>query len=96
MTAGIEVTSVGFTAAPPADEKRGLLGWVTCVVNCALMLDGITFRRTLAGKYTLSFPARRDASGREHPYFRPLDDDVRRDLQHQMFQALGIRQEANR
>ena len=96
MTTCIEVTSVGFTAAPAADEKRGLLGWITCVVNGVLMLDGITLRRTLAGKYTLSFPARRDASGREHPYVRPLGDDVRRDIESQMFQALGIQPKANR
>ena len=94
MTRGIQITSVAFTCASPADRRGGLLGWVSAAVTDALLLDGITLRRTQAGRLTLSYPARRDGAGRQHHVIRPIDDKARRDIEEQVFRALGIELEA--
>ena len=57
--------------------ERGLLGYVSCTYG-RVRLDGISLRRTRAGRLALSFPARRDADGHNHPIIRPLDDSERR------------------
>ena len=88
-----EITSAAFTNASHSDVRAGLIGYVTCVLNDTLLLDGITLRRTQAGRLTLSYPARRDGAGRQHHVVRPLDDDARRDLERQIFAKLGVEQE---
>jgi len=87
------ITSVAFTSAAPSEVRTGLLGWVSCVVDDALLIDGITLRRTRDGRTTLSYPARRDAAGRQHFYVRPIDDEARSNLEDQIFAKLGVQQE---
>ena len=89
----LRITSVGFTSATPTDVHTGLLGYVTCVANDALLIDGITLRRTRDGRVTLSYPARRDANGNTHHTVRPINDEARRAVEAQVFRALGIAQE---
>ena len=91
---GLRITSIAFVNASAEHIRTGLLGWITCVMNDMLMLDGITLRRTQAGRLTLSYPARRDGAGRQHHVVRPIDDDARRDIEEQVFRALGIELEA--
>ena len=86
------VSDVRFTAARREHVETGLLGWVTCVVNGGLQLDGLALRRTAAGRLAISFPARRDSSGREHPFVRPVSDTTRRSIEHQVFSALVLTQ----
>ena len=86
----IRISNVHFTAAPPTDTERGLLGWVSCSLNGNLRLDGLGLRRSVGGRHVLSFPARRDSQGRQRFFLRPLDDAARREIEHQVFQALGI------
>jgi len=86
----IEVSNVRFVASNRDDARRGLLGFVACVVGDALHLDGLTLRRTTDGRLTLSFPARRDACGRQHFFVRPLDEVTRCDIENQVFEALGV------
>jgi hypothetical protein len=90
----IRISGVRFAAAAGKERQIGLLGWVTCLVNGRLRLDGIAVRRTLEGRLALSFPARRDGEGRQHPLVRPLDDRTRREIERQVFAALGL-EEAN-
>jgi DNA-binding cell septation regulator SpoVG len=92
----IRLTDLRFTNATPAEVRTGLLGYISVTVNGTLRLDGLTIRRTADGRRTLSFPARRDATGRQHYFVRPLDDRARREIEHQVFQALGIDVEATR
>ena len=96
MTWFVEVSSVGFINASVSDVRNGLLGYVTCVIGEMLLLDGITLRRTRDGRMTLSYPSRRDASGRQHAIVRPLNDQARRDLERQIFEKLGIEQEVTK
>ena len=72
----IEITSVAFTRGSRSDVQTGLLGYVTCVLNDALVLGGVTLRQTAAGKLTLSFPTRKDGRGHKHSILRPVDDDA--------------------
>ena len=92
----IEITRVRFCQATPTEAEAGHLGYVSCVVGDILCLDGISLRRTLNGRLTLSFPGRYDCAGRRHYYVRPLDDRSRLDIEHQVLQALGIEEGAPR
>jgi hypothetical protein len=47
-------------------------------------------RKTLEGRCSLAFPARRLAGKRRHFYVRPLDDRARRDIEHQVLRALNL------
>ena len=85
----IDISDVVFSAAGPSEVEKGVLGFITCVINGAVRLDGVTLRRTLDGRLTLSFPARRDGLGRSHYYIRPVGDSARRSLERQVFQALA-------
>lgn len=89
----LHVTGVEMKLASAAHNEAGLIAWIAITLNDALRVDGLTLRRTLGGRTTLSFPARTDASGLQHPVFRPLDEEIRRDIQDQVFRRLGIRQE---
>ncbi len=86
----MKITDVRFSAASPVDVEGGLLGWASCAVNRTLRLDGLALRRTLRGDLRISFPCRRDAADREHFYIRPIDNRARRDIERQVFQALGM------
>jgi hypothetical protein len=54
-----------------------------------LELDSVTLRRTAAGRLALSFPERKDCSGRRHPLVPPLSDGARVDLEAQVFELLA-------
>jgi hypothetical protein len=86
----LRIDQVRLAGATRAEVATGLLGWVSCVLQDTLRLDGLALRRTADGRLALSFPARKDARGREHPYVRPLDDRARREIEAQVFRALGI------
>ena len=94
MTEKLSLSRIRFTAAPPHLADRGLIGFISAVVNDSLELDGLALRRTLGdGRITLSFPARRDRSGQQRAYFRPVGDDVRREIERQILRALGLEEE---
>ena len=95
MDSRLVVSDVRLTQSAREDASSGLLGWVSCTVG-SLRLDGIAVRRTADGRLALSFPARRDAAGRQHPYILPLDSAARRDLEHQVFAAIGLGEDATR
>jgi hypothetical protein len=69
-----------------------LLGYLA-VSYGALLLDGITLRRTAEGRFALSFPARTDRAGRRHAYVRPADDEARRAIENTILAQLGQRQD---
>lgn len=83
---GLEVTEAWLTPALLRDRRRGLLGYVRCVLNGSVVLDGITVRRTLDGRLTLSFPRGRG----QRPPVRPLDDEARRALERGILGAIGL------
>ena len=82
------VSDVRFVEATEADRAAGLLGWVSCRYG-DLVLDGNALRRTLDGRYLLTFPSKK-VRGREWPYIRPVDDQARRRIERAVFEALGL------
>ena len=89
----MRITDVRFTSANSVQAEKGLLGWVSCTLNSSIRLSSIALRRTSDGRFALSFPARKDSGGNKHSYIRPLDDETRRDIERQIFTALGLGEE---
>lgn len=87
MADPFRIHDVAFTPVGPRDRARGLLGYVRCRLG-GLRLDGLALRRTADGRRTLTFPVRRDRSGREHAYFSPVDARARVWIEEQIFAAL--------
>ena len=84
-----QITRVRILPASSQERAAGLLAYVGFCLG-GLSLDGMTLRRTLRGELRLSYPARRDRSGRDHPLVRPVDDAMRRVIEAQVFEALGL------
>ena len=82
------ITNLRFTAASRRQHRAGLLGWLSFNLDGTLRLDGVTLRRTMAGRLALSFPERTDSSGQQHPIIRPLDNNARRRLEQAVIAAL--------
>ncbi len=87
---GSRVTDVHLTPANARDRANGLLGFVRCRMG-NLRLDGLTLRRTADGGRCLAFPRRRDRAGLEHPWYAPVDDAARLEIERQVFEALELR-----
>ena len=92
----LSVSGVQLVSAGAQDRVSGLLGWISCVLNDGVRLDGIALRRTTEGRLVLSFPERRDGAGRRHPYIRPVDDEARRAFEHEILTAIGLDGGGNR
>ena len=75
-----------------ADVRSGLLGYVSIVYG-DVVLDGLTIRRTAAGKLTISYPQRRDGQGQRHPLIRPVDDAARLRIEKAVFGAATVAEE---
>ncbi len=86
----MKVSEVRFKCADSSQSATGLLGYITCVLDGKLRMDGITLRRTADGRLCLSYPARRDREGRDHPYMRPIDHATRIEIEGQVFNQLSI------
>ncbi len=86
----LQVTAVRFVPASPFDQRRGLVGYIRLCLG-GVEVDGVTLRRSRDGRRLLSFPSRRDAEGRSHPYLR-FDDRTRRSIEQQVFAAIGLQE----
>jgi hypothetical protein len=87
---GIGIDDVTFRGAARVDVEGGLLGWASFTVNGAIRVDGVAMRRTLDGRYALSFPGRKASGGHRHFWVRPLTDAARLAIEHQVLAALGL------
>ena len=83
-----DLAILGFACASPAHQECGLLGWLA-LRHGELLIDGVALRRTRDGRLALSWPARRDRSGRDHPVVCPIDDVARRAVEDRIIDALG-------
>jgi DNA-binding cell septation regulator SpoVG len=88
MTLPIVITDVQFTPTSAYHRHSGLLGFLRCVVNGALAIDGITLRRTYVGDLILSFPERRSKEGKKHPIVYPRSQDARDEIERQVMAEL--------
>lgn len=84
----ISIDRVKFTPAPIDQTRTGLVGYVSAVVNDTLRIDGVCVRRTMAGSLCLSWPERRDGSGRRHALIQPISDAARLRVEEQVLAAI--------
>lgn len=94
MPEPIRVSRVRLSPAGPDSHPSGMYGWLSFELNGVLVLDGATLRRTADGQYCVSYPVHRDGRGRDHHLVRPVDDEVRREIERQILEALGLQAEA--
>ena len=92
----LAVSTVRLFPGSHRDVESGLLGYVQFTLNGALCVDGVTLRRTRDNRLTLSYPAKRTPEGWDYHYIRPLDDQARRDIERQVFEALDLDREGAR
>ena len=90
------ITEIKFKSSNAEEKDGGLIGWVSLVLNGSIKIDGISLRRTADDRLTLSYPTHRDGAGHQHYYVRPLTDVIRREIEHEVFTAMGIDQGARR
>ena len=91
MTRLLQVSDIRFAPANVALQSKGLLGWVNFSLDGKFQLNCVALRRTAAGEFALSFPSRTDANGIMHPFYRPLSNDVRREVLAHVIEALRAR-----
>jgi hypothetical protein len=83
------LSRVSEIEAPAADRDRGIISYISCIVNDALRIDGVALRRTLEGEYSVSFPKKPGRSIDQHYYFKPINEAMRQEFLRQILVALG-------
>lgn len=83
-----DVRVLSYVRATDAEERSGLIGYLR-VASGSLVIDGVTLRRTAAGRFALSFPERTDRSGRRHAIVRPVDQAAREAIERELLDQLG-------
>ena len=83
----LPLDDVRVAAASDELVASGLLGFVRFIAG-DLRLDGIAVRHTREGRIALAYPERADRHGDRHPYFRPVDERARREIERQILDAL--------
>ena len=81
------ISSVRFT---PAQTGGGLIGWVSFVLEPGLLVDGVAVRRSLNGRWVLSWPYRKDGAGRVHHHVRPLDLAAQREVEGRLLDEVRL------
>ena len=71
---GIKITRIHLRLVEQGTD--GLLGWASCVVNGAILLNNIAIRRGRDGVLFLTYPAKRSAAGDRHHYFNPISSEA--------------------
>ncbi len=84
----LRVTETRYVVARDHERAKGLLAWISVVISDALVLDGLTLRRTRDGELRVSYPERTDGAGRRHPIVRPINEAARTAIEEQILQAL--------
>jgi hypothetical protein len=72
MADAVRVSDVRFSPATATQRETGLRGWARCRLDGKWELDGLGVRRTAQGRYTVTWPTKRDGHGAEHAFFRPI------------------------
>src|SRR5262249_17219481 len=75
-----------WVKAGDADQRDGLIGFLSLFVG-DLIVDNVTLRRTLAGRYSLSWPARTDRLGRKNALVRPVDRRTRERIEREVLRC---------
>ncbi len=86
----MRVTVTSIRPAGDRERDRGLLAYVTVLVNDSLRLDGLTIRISREGRPTVCFPERSDGRGRNHPLVWPVTPEAWRAFESEILSATDI------
>lgn len=92
MSFKISVSDVKAFGSSLQDRAKGLLCYVVFLYCDSLWVRDATIRRTLDGRFVLTFSGKRDKYGFEQTSVIPKNEEVRREIEFLVFQALGIEQ----
>jgi len=85
----LHISDVECSAAPPSDQARGLLCFVSFTIDDCIRIDGVTLRLSKDGRPILSFPKRTEKSGRRRPIVHPVSLAARDHVTHLILDAVG-------
>ncbi len=87
MRSLVRISDVVFV--PIAGEAdASALGWITCVLDGAVQLNGLALCRAKDGSRVVSYPVQFDPRGFCWPYVAPISDAVRDEIQRQILAAI--------
>lgn len=89
--ADLLVSKVEFVRAADVERRGGLMGFATVTLDDRVELGSIAVRRTLGGKFELSFPVREDRRGRRHRVVRLLNPAEHEAVEAQVIAILRAR-----
>jgi DNA-binding cell septation regulator SpoVG len=90
--AHVEVSRVKFFPALPEDRANGVLCYASCQVDHKFRIAGLKVRLTEDHtRLVLAFPGLTDGRGRFHQLLWPCNDDVRREIERQVFAEFKAR-----
>lgn len=82
------LTRLVATRCSDDERDRGLIAYLELTVLGVLRVDGVTIRRRRDGARTLSWPGRRDGSGRLHEHVFPATAKIKSALTQEIFEEL--------
>lgn len=77
MTAEARI-SVRCFPAPAALRGQGIRCFARVVIEDTISVDGLAVRRDQRGEHLVTWPERKDSTGRMHAVVRILDEETRR------------------
>ncbi len=86
MDSTLHVHSVRITLSSSRERREGLLAYVRVALG-PFKADGITIRKTVAGRLAISYPTRFARDGSAHPYFLPTDPAPREAFEKEILNA---------
>ena len=66
------ISDIRIARASESQRARGLIAWVCCLLDGWFQIDGLCVRRTLDGRYVVSFPTHFDERNVKRTAFRPV------------------------
>lgn len=91
MPRDLRVSDLTFQRAHGDAYRDGVEGWVRCVVDRWLRLDGLIVRRKADGTVGVFFPERIDTAARRHALIWPIHAEDRAGLEVVILAELHIR-----
>lgn len=85
MIGPVRVSEVRFVPASERDQRLGVLGYTSFILDGRIRIDGAAVRETLKRRLVLSFPTKVGRRGVEHSYIRPINTPTR-----EAIEAIGL------
>ena len=88
----VNTLQVRISPSSSRERREGLLAYVRVALG-PFKADGITIRKTVAGRLAISYPTRFARDGSAYPYFLPTDPAAREAFEKEILGAYLQHQE---